>query len=81
LLSATGHITIAPLILLTFLGGAGAALTGPAWQSIVPELVPRQEMKGAVALGSLGFNLARAIGPAAMRAFTAWCSVQPARAT
>jgi MFS family permease len=63
-LSATGHITIATLMLFTFLGGAGAALIGPAWQSIVPELVPRNEMKGAVALGSLGFNLARAIGPA-----------------
>jgi MFS family permease len=63
-LSATGHISIANLILFTFLGGAGAALIGPAYQSIVPELVPRSELKPAVALGSLGFNLARAIGPA-----------------
>lgn len=64
-LSATGNITVINLILLTFLGGAGAALLGPSWQAIVPELVPRSELKGAVALGSLGFNIARAIGPAA----------------
>ena len=38
---------------------------GPTWQSIVPELVPRAELKSAVALNSLGINIARAIGPAA----------------
>jgi predicted MFS family arabinose efflux permease len=38
---------------------------GPTWQSIVPELVPRADLKSAVALNSLGINIARAIGPAA----------------
>jgi hypothetical protein len=38
---------------------------GPTWQSIVPELVPRSDLKSAVALNSLGINIARAIGPAA----------------
>lgn len=65
LLAGTGNITVASLVLLTFLGGAGMALAGPTWQSIVPELVPRSELKGAVALNSLGFNIARALGPAA----------------
>jgi predicted MFS family arabinose efflux permease/quinol monooxygenase YgiN len=63
-LAATGNITVANLIALTFLGGAGAALAGPTWQSIVPALVPKNEMKDAVALNSLGINIARAIGPA-----------------
>jgi MFS family permease len=63
-LAATASITVTNLVLLTFLGGAGAALIGPTWQSIVPELVPKGELKGAVALNSLGFNIARAIGPA-----------------
>lgn len=63
-LAATGNITVVNLVLLTFLGGAGAALLGPTWQAIVPELVPKSELKSAVALGSLGFNIARAIGPA-----------------
>jgi predicted MFS family arabinose efflux permease len=42
----------------------GAALAIPAWQAITPELVPRSEIKGAVALNSLGINIARSIGPA-----------------
>src|SRR5439155_27173544 len=46
------------------LPGFGAALTGPAWQAIIPELVERQELQSAVALNSAGFNLARAVGPA-----------------
>jgi len=63
-LAATGRLTVEALIGLTFLGGIGAALMGPAWQSIVPELVPRGELRSAVALNSLGFNIARSIGPA-----------------
>lgn len=40
-LSHTGALTVEYLIALTFVGGIGAALMGPTWQSIVPELVPR----------------------------------------
>jgi MFS family permease len=65
LLSHTGALTVGSLVVLTFVGGVGAALVGPTWQSIVPELVPRQDLKNAVALNSLGFNIARSIGPAA----------------
>lgn len=64
-LSHAGLLTVGSLVALTFLGGVGAALMGPTWQSIVPELVPRQDLKTAVALNSLGINIARAIGPAA----------------
>ncbi|SIO64082.1 Predicted arabinose efflux permease, MFS family [Bradyrhizobium erythrophlei] len=65
LLSHTGALTVGSLVVLTFVGGVGAALVGPTWQSIVPELVRRQDLKNAVALNSLGFNIARSIGPAA----------------
>lgn len=64
LLSAAGLQSVASLIGLTFLGGVGAALMGPTWQAIVPELVDKKDLKGAVALNSLGINIARAIGPA-----------------
>jgi MFS family permease len=64
-LSRTNALTVEYLIGLTFVGGIGAALMGPTWQSIVPELVPRSDLKNAVALNSLGINIARAIGPAA----------------
>ncbi|TEA77195.1 MFS transporter [Allopusillimonas ginsengisoli] len=64
LLSATGLQSVTSLIALTFFGGIGAALMGPTWQAIVPELVEKQDLKNAVALNSLGVNIARAIGPA-----------------
>jgi len=63
-LASSGALTVSSLIGLTFLGGLGAALMGPVWQSIVPELVPRTDLKSAVALNSLGINISRAIGPA-----------------
>ncbi|CAN7626844.1 MFS transporter [Rhizobium sp. LjRoot98] len=65
LLSYMGMLSVSALIGLTFLGGIGAALMGPTWQAIVPELVPREDVKSAVALNSLGINIARSIGPAA----------------
>ncbi|WP_097136943.1 MFS transporter [Rhizobium subbaraonis] len=58
-------LTVEALVALTFLGGVGAALVAPAWQAIVPELVPRRDLKSAIALNSLGINIARSIGPAA----------------
>ncbi len=64
ILSYNDMLTINLLVGLTFLGGIGAALMGPTWQAIVPELVPRSEVKSAVALNSLGINIARSIGPA-----------------
>jgi predicted MFS family arabinose efflux permease len=39
-------------------------MNGPAWAAAIPELVPRAEMPAAVALNSVRFNIARAIGPA-----------------
>lgn len=64
LLAATGAMTVGYLVALTFLGGVGTALAMPAWQAIVPELVPRESMRSAITLNSLGVNIARAIGPA-----------------
>lgn len=44
--------------------GAGLALNIPAWQALVPDLVPRGLVASAVALQSAAFNAARAVGPA-----------------
>lgn len=63
-LAFAGRLTVEILVGLTFIGGIGAALMGPTWQSIVPELVPKADLRNAVALNSLGFNIARSIGPA-----------------
>lgn len=54
-----------PLLLgLGLMIGVGVAFNLPAWQAIVPNLVPRGMLASAVALNSAGFNVARAIGPA-----------------
>jgi MFS family permease len=63
-LAWTGTVSVASIVTLTFLGGVGTALAAPTWQAVVPELVPQTDIKGAVALSSLGINIARAIGPA-----------------
>ncbi|MGE0666407.1 MAG: MFS transporter [Sphingomonadales bacterium] len=52
------------LLALTFSLATAAALNAPAFQAIVPELVPRAALPQAVALNSLGVNISRAIGPA-----------------
>jgi MFS family permease len=52
------------LLLFTFLLGAGAAFTAPAWQSVVPQLVPKPDLAAAVASNGVGVNISRAIGPA-----------------
>jgi MFS family permease len=64
ILTALGLMTPWLLLVLVLLGGVGAALAAPAWQSSVPEMVPRADLRAAVALNSMGVNVSRAIGPA-----------------
>ena len=52
------------LLILTFLLNIGTAMNSPAWQAIVPEVIPRAQLPDAISLNSAGFNLARALGPA-----------------
>src|SRR5690606_825789 len=52
------------LLFFSFLIGCGAAINAPAWQASVGAMVPRAEVPSAVALNSMGFNLARSLGPA-----------------
>ena len=60
----SGWITPWLLLMFTFAIGCGAAFNAPAWQASVGDLVPRAELPGAVALNSMGFNIARSLGPA-----------------
>lgn len=55
-----------PWLLLgfTFLIGCATAVNGPAWQASVGDMVPRAILPSAVAMNSMGFNLARSLGPA-----------------
>jgi MFS family permease len=63
-ITTLGLMTPWLLLVLVLAGGAGAALGAPAWQSSVPEMVPRADLRPAIALNSLGVNVSRAIGPA-----------------
>lgn len=63
-LTLAGAITPWFLLSLTFVIGLGMVLHVPTWQASMPELVPRPQLSRAVALGSISFNLARALGPA-----------------
>ncbi len=60
----SGRLTSELLLVLVFAGSLGSAFSAPAWQSIVPELVPRNQLSAAIALNSVGTNIARALGPA-----------------
>ncbi|HEV7516874.1 MAG TPA: MFS transporter, partial [Thermoanaerobaculia bacterium] len=64
LFTLAGGTTPKLLLFFTFLLGLGAAMNGPAWQAITPDLVPREDLPAAVTLASVGFNIARAAGPA-----------------
>ncbi|MDY0981849.1 MFS transporter [Stenotrophomonas sp. CFBP8994] len=63
-LTALGMLTPPLLVLLTFAMGCGAAMAMPAQAAIVSELVPRPMLASAVALNSIGINIARSLGPA-----------------
>ncbi|MFK8114730.1 MAG: MFS transporter [Rubripirellula sp.] len=59
-----GMITSWMLLGLTFVIGLGTVLHVLNWQSTIPELVPKEQLSRAISLGSISFNLARAVGPA-----------------
>lgn len=54
------------------------AFGAPAYQSLIPSLVPRENLSNAIAMNSIQFNLARVIGPvlgglALTNLGAAWC--------
>lgn len=78
LLTWSGHATIGVLLVLAFIQGVATAIEVPARQSMIIQLVGRQDLQPAIALNSSGFNLARIVGPAIgglviHRFGIAWC--------
>jgi MFS family permease len=64
LLASIGVVTPNILLAFIFVCGAAAVMIAPAWQAIVPQLVPREQLAPAIALNSVGVNISRAVGPA-----------------
>jgi MFS family permease len=56
-------INIGQLAALAFCNGIANALNAPAYQALVPRLVPAEDLQNAIALNSAQFNLSRIIGP------------------
>ena len=56
-------IQIWHILLLSFITGTAQAFGGPAYQSLIPSLVGKQDLTNAIALNSIQFNVARMVGP------------------
>ena len=73
LLVYTGTVRVWLILTLSFITGIAQAFGGPAYQSLIPSLIPKEHLPNAIALNSIQFNLARVIGPlvagAALTAF------------
>jgi len=63
-LVGTGRVNAGAITLLVLAGGAMAALGYPAYQALLPDLVPREELLAATSLTLAQYNLGRVVGPA-----------------
>jgi len=59
-----GVATPTVLLMLSLAQGLVVAFNNPAWQVLIPRLVPREYLVRAITLQGIGFNAARAVGPA-----------------
>lgn len=63
-LSATGQTSPGVVAVVVLVAGCVAGIGFPAYQAMVPDLVPREDLLGAVSLGQAQWNLGRVLGPA-----------------
>jgi MFS family permease len=63
LLAYFGQASPWSLLAATLGLGVCAALSNPAWQTVMTDLVPREQLPAAASLNSVSLNLSRAIGP------------------
>ena len=63
-LAAVGAGRPGAVTLIVFGSGCANAIGLPSLHAVLPDLVPRQELTGAVALSSAEWNLGRVVGPA-----------------
>lgn len=60
------------IFLFTLVTGVAWTITEPVRMSMIPSVVPKEDLANAVALNSGGFNLMKVIGPALGGALIAW---------
>jgi len=76
-LATSSHPDEVLLVLCVLVIGVGNALGAPALNSILPTLVPKPDLPGAVALQSVQMNLSRVVGPAIGAAIYAGVGASP----
>jgi MFS family permease len=74
----SGRVQYWHVATLAFVLGFVNTLDNPTRQSLVSELVPKQDVANAVALSSAGFNSARIVGPAVAGLLIAQLGIAPA---
>jgi predicted MFS family arabinose efflux permease len=77
-LVASGHVEYWHVVVLAFCSGLINVLDQPARQSLVAEMVGRNDVGSAVALNSASFNAARIVGPGLGGVLIARYGVTPA---
>ena len=63
ILTSFHAITITEILVISFLTGIASALNYPAYQALIPDLLPHEDLMNGIALNSAQFNMSRAIGP------------------
>jgi MFS family permease len=58
----TGLVRVQYILMLSCLTGFAQAFGGPAYQSLMPTLVPKKHLPNAIALNSIQFNMSRIFG-------------------
>jgi MFS family permease len=76
-LATASHPSQTLIFLCVLVIGVGNALGAPALSAILPTLVPKADLAGAVALQSVQMNLSRVIGPAIGAAIYAGIGASP----
>ncbi len=64
-LTFRGLSVVWPVYLLAALSSAAFAFDGPARQSLIPNLVPREDLANAISLNTIMFQTAAIVGPSA----------------
>ena len=63
-LVASGLLHVSHIFVFTLITGIAWTFTEPVRQSMIPNIVPKEELPNAIALNSGGFNLMKVVGPA-----------------
>jgi MFS family permease len=63
-ITALGVVTIEHVLGLALLTGTAFAFSAPAYQAMISQIVPRQDLMNAIAMNSTQFNASRVVGPA-----------------